>query len=429
MTARWFSRIQSWRWSLAALVGLLLLQLLSSAWLLLAGQPVTLSFYVPAEELPNWEEIVEDFEQTHRHIKIDLLAGYYNTDEIRAIYLSTFEKEDPYDLLLTDVIWLPELADNGWLKDLSDVLSPEQTAAFLRSELAAGTYQDRLYRLPFRSDIGLLYPRQDLLAAINQPVPETFEQLAEVVEQLKRQDKEWGYLWQGKQYEGLVAFFSEILSGYGGFWIDPETRTVGLDRDEAKAAAKFLRRLVEQPLSPPSVLNFDEVGSRRRFAEGQGAFLRHWGYAAADLAAGSEAPARVPHAEGHRSQGCRGGWGVSVAAQTPYPAAAVEAALYFTSAAAQKQFVLSSGYLPSRTALFHDPELVADYPYLPQLLTWLSNPDFYQFRPQIVKYSEASEILQEALWRVLNQSQDVELVMDEAAAATDELVFGSAQPG
>ncbi|HBY79945.1 MAG TPA: ABC transporter substrate-binding protein, partial [Cyanobacteria bacterium UBA11148] len=47
------------------------------------------------------------------------------------------------------------------------------------------------------------------------------------------------YLWQGKQYEGLAAMFTEVLEGYGGFWVNPDTLEVGLDQPEAVQAVEF----------------------------------------------------------------------------------------------------------------------------------------------------------------------------------------------
>jgi hypothetical protein len=49
--------------------------------------------------------------------------------------------------------------------------------------------------------------------------------------------------------------FVEVLQGYGGFWINPTTQEVGLDKPEAIAAVRFLAaplrtRFLHQKLSP-----------------------------------------------------------------------------------------------------------------------------------------------------------------------------------
>jgi multiple sugar transport system substrate-binding protein len=35
-----------------------------------------------------------------------------------------------------------------------------------------------------------------------------------------------GLLWQGQQYEGAAAMFVEILQGFGGFWVNPDSLEV-----------------------------------------------------------------------------------------------------------------------------------------------------------------------------------------------------------
>ena len=101
--------------------------------------------------------------------------------------------------------------------------------------------------MPFRSDAGMLYYRQDLLESAGYQPPETFEELVSISEDLQNRGlAKLGYLWQGKQYEGLAAMFVEILEGYGAFWVNPETLEVGLDRPEAIQAVEFLRSTLEK---------------------------------------------------------------------------------------------------------------------------------------------------------------------------------------
>src|SRR5262249_57457898 len=111
---------------------------------------------------------------------------------------------------------------------------------FLSSGIAAGEYEGGLYRMPVRTDVGLLYFRRDLLAAARIEPPRTFAELMSAARRLQSPPALWGFVWQGKQYEGLVCDFLETLSGCGGTWVDPRTLEVGLDRPEALAALSFL---------------------------------------------------------------------------------------------------------------------------------------------------------------------------------------------
>jgi multiple sugar transport system substrate-binding protein len=87
-----------------------------------------------------------------------------------------------------------------------------------------------------------------------------------------------GYLWQGKQYEGVSAMFVEILEGFGGFWANPDTLEVGLDKPQAIQAAQFLRDTINKRVSPPGVVTYGEEETRLLFQNGGSTFLRNWPY-------------------------------------------------------------------------------------------------------------------------------------------------------
>lgn len=103
--------------------------------------------------------------------------------------------------------------------------------------------------------------------------------MLEIAQKLKDDDEaQWGYLWQGKQYEGVAAMFVEVLEGFGGFWANPETLEVGLDSPEALRAVEFLRNTITEGISPRGVSTFGEEETRLLFQSGGSVFLRNWPY-------------------------------------------------------------------------------------------------------------------------------------------------------
>jgi multiple sugar transport system substrate-binding protein len=178
-----------------------------------------------------------------------------------------------------DIVWVPKFAAAGWLMDLSDRLPKEQLVKFLKGNIEGGQYQDRLYRIPTTSDAGVLYYRKDLLDKAGVQPPETFEQMVNIAQNLQKQgDTRWGYLWQGKQYEGVSAMFVEVLEGFGGFWANPDTLEVGLDQPQAIQAVDFLRNLIVKGISPRGVSTYGEEETRLLFQSGGSVFVRNWPY-------------------------------------------------------------------------------------------------------------------------------------------------------
>jgi multiple sugar transport system substrate-binding protein len=397
-----------------------------SAWVL-AQQPVTLRLLIPAPDAPTHAGLIKAFEQQNPNIRIELVEGPNASNLVEDLYTSAFLLGDsPYDLALMDIVWTPKFAAAGWLDDLTDKVTPEQLSIYSEGALAGGRYNGKLYRLPLRSDAGLLFYRQDLLDQAGLKPPETFDELLQTAKTVQEKlNIPWGYLWQGRQYEGAVAMFVEVLQGYGGFWVNPQTREVGLDRPETIQAVNFLKATIQRGISPPGVTTYIEEDTRRIFQSGHAVFLRSWPYVW-PAANQDNSPIKgkiglkpMPHQPGHEGGGCLGGWGLGISKTTPHPQEAWKAVQFLTSQAPQKEFILETGYMPTIEKVFTDPDVAAKYSYLPQLLQVDKTA---VLRPPIAQYSQASDILQRYLSAALTDRLSPETAMQRAAAETRRLL-------
>ncbi len=64
------------------------------------------------------------------------------------------------DVIGSDVIWPAQFAASGYIQDLTDRFTDQD--AFLPGPLAANTYDGKVWDMPWYTDGGLLYYRQDL---------------------------------------------------------------------------------------------------------------------------------------------------------------------------------------------------------------------------------------------------------------------------
>lgn len=398
----------------------------------LTEETVTLNLLMNAGEVPHWKElIIKDFEKENPNIRIQIIEAPNATDLTENLYTSAFILGDsPYDLVYMDVIWTSKFAAAGWLMDLSDRISEEELKVFTEKDLEAGLYKGKLYRIPLRSDAGMLYYRKDLLEQLGAKPPETFADLVKTSQQLQeKKATRWGYVWQGAQYEGLSAMFVEILEGFGGFWVNPQTNEVGLDKPEAIQSVEFLRNVIDKGISPPGVTTYREEDTRRLFVSGETAFLRNWPYVWASAQEDdSEVKGKIGikpmvHVPGATGGTCLGGWGMGIAKTSKHPEEAWKAIQYFTSKEAQKRFTLETGHMSSRKELFADSDIIAKYPHYPQLETVVKSA---VLRPPIAQYNQASDILQRYLNAALsNRSLSVEKTLESAARETRLLLGNS----
>ena len=390
-------------------------------------QPVVITTLIGAGEAEQLQPLVSKFNQQHQDIRFEIVEAPIDSNQVEDLYTSSFILgNSPYDIIYMDIVWTPKFAAAGWLNDISDRLDPQVAEEYLAGDIDGGMYEDKLYRLPFRSDAGMLYYRQDLLEQAGYEPPETFTELLNISQDLQRQGlADWGYVWQGKQYEGLAAMFVELLQGNGAFWVNPETLEVGLDRPEAIASVEFLRQAIVKKISPPGVTTYAEEESRRLFQSGNVAFLRNWPYVYS-LASDSDSPIAgkfsikpMVHAAGKSSGATQGGWGLGISSSSKHPDAAWEVMEFLSSEASQRQFILETGYVPSREALFNDPQIVGKYDYYPKLLEVVKSS---ALRPPIAQYAQASDILQRYLSSAITGKLTPEQAMKSAAAETRNLL-------
>ncbi len=391
-----------------------------------AQQPVTLTLLMLAPEVQAWDQVlIKNFEKENPGIRVQLVEGPNAPDLYENLYTSAFILGDsPYDLVNMDVVWASKFAAARWLLDLSNRISDEELKAFVDQDVETGRYEGKLYRIPIRSDVGMLYYRQDLLEQAGVQPPETFDELVKISQDLQaKKAANWGYLWQGRQYEGLSAMFVEILEGFGGFWVNPNTKEVGLDKPEAIKAVDFLKSTVQKGISPPGVTTYQEEETRRLFQNGDAVFLRNWPYVwpLAHEDESSKIKGKIGikpmlHAPGGKSGACLGGWGLGIAKSSKHPDEAWKAIQYFSSTQAQRPFILNTGYVPSRRELFKDPEILAKYPHYSKLAEVVETT---VLRPPIAQYAQVSDILQRYLSAALTNSQmSAEQAMKSAAKET-----------
>jgi multiple sugar transport system substrate-binding protein len=325
-----------------------------------------------------------------------------------------------------DIVWVPKFAAAGWLMDLTDRVPQEQLSKFVKNNIEGGRYQNRLYRMPTYSDAGVLYYRKDLLQQAGLKPPETFGQMVKISTDLQKQGgPKWGYLWQGKQYEGVSAMFVEVLEGFGGFWANPDTLEVGLDQPQAIKAVNFLRDLIAKGISPRGVTTYGEEETRLLFQNGNAVFLRNWPYVwklaneKDSKVKGKVAIKPMLQAQGYTGGSCLGGWGLGLSKTTAHPEQAWRVIQYMTSEETMRKVVLATGLLPSYEPLFKDPAIVAKYPHFPQLLKAVQKS---VLRPPIGQYAQASDVLQRYLSAAFTGRMSAEDAMKAAAKETRNIL-------
>ncbi|MBW2039028.1 MAG: extracellular solute-binding protein [Deltaproteobacteria bacterium] len=369
-----------------------------------------------------WAEVIKRFHERYPDIQVKYISGPWSTDERQNMYIRSFLSGDPIELVYMDVIWTAKFAERGWLMPLDGWFTPEMQTEFLPGAVEAGRCKGHSYRVPVRGDVGMLYYRKDL---VPEP-PKTWKEFERICERRSCLPEMYCIVFQGMQYEGLVCDFLEYLWGAGGEVIDPEGNVV-LDCPEALEALRFMRKLIRQGWVPRAVLTFQEQHSLSAFSQGKALFMRNWPYAWTILNK-EDAPLRgkvgiVPfiHKEGYESAGTLGGWGLGIAQGVKDPEKVWRFIAFATSAEAQKILHFKRGAVPSRKALFKDPEILKVSPHYRDLyeIVMRARP-----RPVHPDYPRISDTLQKHVSAVLAGIESPEEALKIMARSIEGIVRG-----
>jgi multiple sugar transport system substrate-binding protein len=308
--------------------------------------------------------LIRGFEKKNPDIKIKDETLPSSTDEQHQFYVINLEgRSSDFDVYAIDVIWVQEFARAGWLRDLSHILPLKRRDDFFQGPVEAAVYQNRVYAMPWYIDAGILYYRKDLLEKYGFSPPNTWFDLVRIASEVTRKEPQlYGFIWQGKQYEGLVCNALEYIHSNGGDIL--KDGQVAIDSPENIEALGFMRDLIyKYHVTPVLVTTMIEEPTRHIFGKGKALFLRNWPYAW-NIFEADDSPVKgkvgvsvLPEFPGHRSSPTLGGWHLGINAYSKHPEVAERFIEFLTSYEIQKTLSLTIGYKPTLKALYKDPDI------------------------------------------------------------------------
>ncbi|MBI2393997.1 MAG: ABC transporter substrate-binding protein [Deltaproteobacteria bacterium] len=359
--------------------------------------------------------LLDEFRRAHPDVRLVARAVPSASDVLHQYLLTTLEGGGEVDVFVADAIWVPEFARTGWIADVSaEFPERELRRDFVGAAADTVLFDGRTWALPWWTDVGVLYTRTD----VTDP-PHTFDGLVAAA----RRSRVGGYVFQGRQYEGLVCNAYEVIWGFGGATMDGARIVV--DTKEAREALSFLASLVRDGVSPRAVTSAGEEECRRTFESGRAALMRNWPYAWAELQRtplrGRVAMTAVPSRDGSAGHGCLGGWQLAMSARVPAWKRPFATALmrHLSSHAAQETLARVYGRPPSRRALYENPAL-------PTLA--LLAPIIEHARPRPVSpwYPRVSDVLQGELSAIVSGIRAPHEALSRAQRQIDRLAGESA---
>ena len=234
-----------------------------------------------------------------------------------------------YDVLSVAYQWTGEFAEPGYLLALDDLMAanpPENFDDYItRATELYGQWNGQQVALPFNGEAMLLFYRADVFEENGLQPPTTFEEFAEISQQLTADDF-YGTAIMGLREQAMTMWSNRYWALGGGSLDLDETGTITIDREPAIAALNQLQSDVTQ-YSPPGALAFGLPEASAEFVNGRVAMVEMWPSFLGPMTIdpeqvtpevlGNVAVAQVPGGIPHS-----GGWGLSIAADSDAPEAA-----------------------------------------------------------------------------------------------------------
>ncbi|MEW9669354.1 ABC transporter substrate-binding protein [Ammoniphilus sp. 3BR4] len=345
-------------------------------------------------------QLIEAFQKKNPNITVKELEQPAKTDAQHDDYVTKLSTGDAsIDVFAVDIIWPPEFGAADWTLPLNDYFTQEELDKFLPGPVEGNTYNGKLYSIPFYTDAGVLFYRKDILEKAGVQPPKTFEELVKLSKELKGQEgTEYGFVFQGNQYEGLVCGALEYMWGNGGDVLNDKGEVV-IDSKNNVEALQYMTDLVKSDFVPKGVTTYVEEDARTLFTEGKVVFMRNWPYAwGKSQEEGSKVKDKVGIVpmpvgpSGTAPAAALGGWNLAVNKNVSdeNKEAAVKFIKFVTSPEGQKILAMG-GRQPILKETYKDQEVLAKNPHLELLYGAFVNA---KPRPVSPIYPQISDVMQ-----------------------------------
>lgn len=376
---------------------------------------LTISCGAVGAELELCQQGVAAWEEKTGH-QVNIVSTPNSSTERLSLYQQILSAQSgDIDVLQIDVVWPGLLANH--LLDLHDTLGKKAGTGHFSTIIDNNTVNDRLVAMPWFTDAGVLYYRKDLLEKYGFAPPETWQELTDIATEIQNAERQagheklWGYVFQGRAYEGLTCNALEWVASYGGGTIVNADGDITIDNVKAATALDMAAGWIGK-ITPKGALNYSEEEARGIFQSGNAVFMRNWPYAWSlaqgekSAIAGKVGVVKLPHGMQGESAAALGGWNLAVSKYSESPELASELVAYLTSEAEQKRRAIQSAYNPTISALYQDEEVLEAVPFFGTLYTTFTNA---VARPSAVtgdNYGQVSNAFFNAAHAVLSGDKD-----------------------
>lgn len=314
----------------------------------------------PGSSQPIEQKLIDDFQKANPNIKVNLITGGQNYEEVAQKFQTAQTGNDVPDVVVASDVWWFRYTLSGAIVPVDDLLKAvgDNTDDFNSTLYGDYSYNDQHWAVPFARSTPLFYYNKDHFKAAGLPdrAPTTWEEFAQWAPKIKAANAAQGGYQNAYQYPALVGYagwiLQNVLWGQGGGWSKEWEMTTASDAS-VKAMQWVQDSIVKDGWA--GVSSKDAVGDMT--AGAVSSTVSSTGDLVTTLKAASAKGMNIgvgflPGGPVSKSPVCPTGGAGLVIAQKTSPErqlAAAKFVSFVTNASSTAQFSQATGYMPTRT--------------------------------------------------------------------------------
>lgn len=364
------------------------------------------------------------------------------------------QKDTSYDLIAVDLPWIGQLAEDGIIEPLDDLIAMAQfnSSDFHNAALRGSTWQGMQFGLPIQPTVELLFCRSDLFAEAGLALPESTDDLLTAARKLHRSSfAQAGIVMNFGRGIPVAHSFIQSLADFGQPVID--LRHVGGDYDISNLEPENFRPLLNTETAHQTsefLLDLSAYAHRDSltctwdkriaiFAQGQAAMTYGWSVRAAAIERDSKAAAHGivtyaphPHGPNARQVSPIGGFSLAIPAgmDDQRKNGAWKMMEYLTRPEMLKWYVQNGNPSSPRFSTSADPEVRSASPLI-GLIDGLEQRGAVQSwpRPAIPEFSQLLHVLGEEVHAMLRREKTTSAALNSAQNRVDQIMIANGRYG
>ena len=369
-------------------------------------------------------------------------------DELHGEIMTNAERQlSNYDLMAVDLPWIGQLASEGVIEPLDEIMRAERynPSDFHNAAYKGSSWNNRQYGLPIQPTAELLFCRSDLFAEAGLTLPRTTDELLLAARVLHRSSFSMsGIVMNFGRGTPVAHTFIQTLADFGQpiINLDPlgdefniaeiegENYRPQLHTKLARETAEFLKELAEFTHKDSLICNWDRrIGI---FSRGEAAMTYGWSIRAASFELDKNSPAHgnvkfVPHPRGPgaRTVSPIGGFSLAVPSglDDERKMASWKVLEYLTRPEMLKWYVLNGNLTSPRFSTSADPEVQASSTLISEVDAMERRGELQIWpRPPIPEFSDVLSVLGDEIHMMLEGVVSVEDALGKSQNRIDAIM-------